>query len=318
MNVALAPVGRQQFLDASGVPLAGGSVATFAAGTSVPLATYIDGLGVSANTNPVILDPGGFASIWLTQALYKFVVSDQFGVVQWTQDNISSVSQAEIGGSSTFASLNVTGSETVGGNLTVDGTITAATLATTGSAAIAGSLTATSVTTTGAVNAGTSVNAVTAAISGNETVGGTLGVTGTATVGDLVVNGVEISALITSLIPVVASVAGTLIISNIFTQGNWVIFEFGGTSGTKITLAFGAGSGLVNGAVIPLPNGAVASQMIAHASIQAVAATTGNQLSQFACSVTGGAISITASDNSGHNFTPTASWCAMCWVTGVA
>jgi hypothetical protein len=237
MNVALCPVGRQQFLDANGVPLAGGFLYSYAAGTTTPLATYLDGLGAAANTNPVVLDPGGFASIWLSSATYKIVVTDLNGVQQWSQDNISAVSQLELTGNSTFASLTVTGSETIGGNTTVDGTLTAATLAITGSAAI-----------TGAVNVGTTINAVTAAISGNETVGGTLGVTGMGTFGDLTVNGVETNTLITSLIPAVTAVSGALIITNLAQAGSWVIFTFGPTAGTRIRIAFGAGAGIATGA----------------------------------------------------------------------
>jgi hypothetical protein len=75
------PVPRVQFSDASGVPLAGGFVYSYAAGTSTPLATYADGLGASANPNPVVLDAAGSASIWLGASTYKIVLADLNGVV---------------------------------------------------------------------------------------------------------------------------------------------------------------------------------------------------------------------------------------------
>ncbi len=64
MNTALLPVPRIQFSDANGVPLAGGFVYSYAAGTSTPLATYQDALGAAANTNPVALGAARSASIW--------------------------------------------------------------------------------------------------------------------------------------------------------------------------------------------------------------------------------------------------------------
>ena len=81
--VALAPIAHQQFLDASGRPLAGGLVHTYAAGTTTPVATYLDFSGLYQNTNPIILDAGGFANIWLTSASYKICVSTASNVQQW-------------------------------------------------------------------------------------------------------------------------------------------------------------------------------------------------------------------------------------------
>lgn len=63
--VSLLPIPRQQFFSASGIPLAGGFVYTYLAGTSTPAATYLDYTGTSLNTNPITLDAGGFASIWI-------------------------------------------------------------------------------------------------------------------------------------------------------------------------------------------------------------------------------------------------------------
>jgi hypothetical protein len=75
-------------LDSNAKPLNGGLLFSFAAGTTTPLATYTDATGVSPNTNPVILDSTGTARVFLSSAAYKFILQNQFGVVQWTVDNI--------------------------------------------------------------------------------------------------------------------------------------------------------------------------------------------------------------------------------------
>lgn len=93
--VALSPLAKQQFLSIAGVPLAGGCVGTFITGTSTPLATYTDGTGLATNPNPIILDGGGFANIWLKNASYRFTVTSAGGVncstgtFQYTVDNVS-------------------------------------------------------------------------------------------------------------------------------------------------------------------------------------------------------------------------------------
>lgn len=87
----VAPVARQQFLDNSGNPLSGGKLYTFASGTSTPLATYTSAALNVANTNPIVLDSAGRATIFLTTASYKFVLATSADVVVWTVDNVSSV-----------------------------------------------------------------------------------------------------------------------------------------------------------------------------------------------------------------------------------
>lgn len=78
--VGISPAPRLQFLDSNGHPLAGGCVFTYQAGTSTPQATYIDSGGVFQNTNPIILDGGGFASIWLAAQAYDIAVWSTGGV----------------------------------------------------------------------------------------------------------------------------------------------------------------------------------------------------------------------------------------------
>jgi hypothetical protein len=57
-------------------------VFTYEQGTTTPLATYSDPAGGSANTNPVILDAYGRASIYIQDLAYTFLVKDSLNVVQ--------------------------------------------------------------------------------------------------------------------------------------------------------------------------------------------------------------------------------------------
>lgn len=85
----ISPVPFLQFFNANGIPLAGGKLYTYAAGTTTPLATYTTYAGSIANTNPVILDAAGRASVWLGVSPYKFVLKDSTDVLVYTTDNIA-------------------------------------------------------------------------------------------------------------------------------------------------------------------------------------------------------------------------------------
>ena len=92
-NAAAAPQPEQQFVDVNGKPLAGAFLCTYAAGTSTPQATYTDSTAGTPNTNPVVLDSSGRASIWVGALLYKFVMQQGgngacpgTGTTLWTQD----------------------------------------------------------------------------------------------------------------------------------------------------------------------------------------------------------------------------------------
>lgn len=89
VSVTLAPVAHLQFLSPTGVPLANGKVFTYDAGTTNLRNTYKDSGGVIQNTDPVVLDQGGFADIWLANQAYKFVVQNSLGAQQWSVDNIT-------------------------------------------------------------------------------------------------------------------------------------------------------------------------------------------------------------------------------------
>ena len=92
MAVNLSPIGNgQQFFDNTGLPLNGGLIYTYQAGSTTPLATYTDVNGTIANTNPIVLDSSGRtpAEVWLTYGFnYKFVVKTSAAVTLGTYDNL--------------------------------------------------------------------------------------------------------------------------------------------------------------------------------------------------------------------------------------
>lgn len=92
----LVPEGKQSFSKSDGTPLVGGKLYTYAAGTSTPKATYADSAATTPNTNPVILDSRGEASVFWTGS-YKAVLKDSSDVTIWTVDNINA--DAELAGS---------------------------------------------------------------------------------------------------------------------------------------------------------------------------------------------------------------------------
>ena len=96
-SVLLSPYGNgQQFFDDNGVPLAGGLIYTYQAGSSTPLVTYTDNGGNIANANPIVLVASGRTpqQIWLlTGYSYKFVLQNSDAVLIQTLDNIYPILQ---------------------------------------------------------------------------------------------------------------------------------------------------------------------------------------------------------------------------------
>ena len=92
MAVNLSPIGNgQQFFDNTGLPLNGGLIYTYQAGSTTPLATYTDVNGTIANSNPIVLDSSGRLpnEVWLTYGYnYKFVVKTSAFATLGTYDNI--------------------------------------------------------------------------------------------------------------------------------------------------------------------------------------------------------------------------------------
>ena len=94
MSVNLSAFGGVgwQFFDNNGVPLIGGLIYTYAAGTTTPQDTYTTSAGTVAHTNPIVLNsagrvPGG--ELWLVMGLnYKFVLQTSAAVTIASYDNI--------------------------------------------------------------------------------------------------------------------------------------------------------------------------------------------------------------------------------------
>ena len=98
MTVGLSPVAGAgwQFFDANGVPLSGGKLYTYAAGTTTPQTTYTSISGLVANENPIILNSEGRVSgsneVWLTNAVaYKLILKTSADVQLWSADDISGI-----------------------------------------------------------------------------------------------------------------------------------------------------------------------------------------------------------------------------------
>ena len=84
-----------QFFDNNGVPLAGGLIYTYVAGTTTPATTYTSSTGVTAHANPIVLDAAGriaTGEVWLTSGVdYKFLVKTSANVQLGSYDNIPSI-----------------------------------------------------------------------------------------------------------------------------------------------------------------------------------------------------------------------------------
>lgn len=94
-NFYLSPIGNAtQFFTSGGLPLNGGFLSTYAAGTSTPLATYTTPAGTVANPLAIQLNVDGRLpqEVWLAQgSSYKFVLTDSLNNLIATYDNISGI-----------------------------------------------------------------------------------------------------------------------------------------------------------------------------------------------------------------------------------
>jgi Pectate lyase superfamily protein len=93
VNISYFAGAGWQFFDNDGVPLSGGLLYSYTAGTTTPATTYTTSTGSIANSNPVVLDSAGRVNeIWLTAGVnYKFVLKTSGGVTLGTYDNIAGV-----------------------------------------------------------------------------------------------------------------------------------------------------------------------------------------------------------------------------------
>lgn len=87
---SLSPAPKLQFFGTDGLPLVGGKLYTYQAGTTTPIATYTDNTQANLNTNPVILDSAGQANVWLADTTtYKYVLKTAADVTLFTVDYVS-------------------------------------------------------------------------------------------------------------------------------------------------------------------------------------------------------------------------------------
>ena len=92
VNLSLFAGAGVQFFDNNGVPLSGGLLYAYSAGTTTPQATYTTNAGNVAQANPIVLDSSGRVpyEIWLTAgSTYKFVLQTASATQIGSWDNIS-------------------------------------------------------------------------------------------------------------------------------------------------------------------------------------------------------------------------------------
>jgi len=92
--VKLSPLFNDEQLGNDGLPLVGGLVNWYLAGTTTPTDTYTDSTGVTSQLNPIVLNARGEPAnpIWLESGVtYKAILTDSLGNVLRTIDNITGV-----------------------------------------------------------------------------------------------------------------------------------------------------------------------------------------------------------------------------------
>lgn len=119
MAVNLSPLGgvAAQFFNNDGVPLSGGLIYTYAAGTNTPSNTYTTGAGTIPHSNPIVLDSAGrvpTGEIWLTDGVaYKIVIKDAQNNLIGTYDNIIGINSNYLNYSSSQEIQTATAGQTV-------------------------------------------------------------------------------------------------------------------------------------------------------------------------------------------------------------
>jgi hypothetical protein len=115
----------------TGTPLAGGLVYTYAPGTSTPKATYSDLALTTPNTNPIVMDSNGDATIYFN-GQYKVVLKTSAGVTVWTMDNVGGIESAwsgyEVDALNTYGGGSAYTQATIATALTAIGTTNKTTL----------------------------------------------------------------------------------------------------------------------------------------------------------------------------------------------
>jgi hypothetical protein len=99
------------FTDNNGNPLVGGKLYSYAATTTTPKATYTTATGDIENTNPVVLDAYGRATVFLSGS-YKFTLTDANDVPIRTTDNVTSFNATTATNEGFFQSFSGNGATT--------------------------------------------------------------------------------------------------------------------------------------------------------------------------------------------------------------
>ncbi len=96
-NGSLLPWIKPQFFTADGVPAAGAKLHAYVTRTTTDQDTFsqADLDPMSANTNPLILDAGGYlqVSVYLSPVGYTFLLTDADDVELWSVDDVQDVGQ---------------------------------------------------------------------------------------------------------------------------------------------------------------------------------------------------------------------------------
>jgi len=101
-----------QFFDDNGDPLSNGKLYAYSAGTTTLKATYTTQAAAVQNTNPVILDSAGRATLFIEGA-YRFDLFDENDALIKSTDNVSSFQTLSATGDPFFQSFSGTGAQTV-------------------------------------------------------------------------------------------------------------------------------------------------------------------------------------------------------------
>src|SRR5574337_215275 len=108
----------------TGMPLVGGLLYTYAAGTSTPLATYADSGLTTPNANPIVLDASGEALLYCGALSYKLVLCNSLGAQLWSVDNYAP-NIASIGADAQWVAYGATATQTSATTFSVSGDQTA-------------------------------------------------------------------------------------------------------------------------------------------------------------------------------------------------
>lgn len=109
VNLSILGGAGWQFFDNNGIPLAGGLIYTYDAGTNTPRATYTTSAGTITHSNPIVLDSSGrvpTGEIWLTDAIsYKFVIQTSAAVLVGTYDNVQGANDSSAASAAIYANF---------------------------------------------------------------------------------------------------------------------------------------------------------------------------------------------------------------------